>query len=70
MIFTYILGQTFGVIGACIAVARPQFKRKEQMMLCNVLVNIMSMSLIAGEDTCIWPSFSKKMSASFGFLED
>ena len=42
MIFTYILGQTFGVIGACIAVARPQFKRKEQMMLCNVLVNTMS----------------------------
>ena len=42
MIFTYILGQTLGIIGACIAVARPQFKRKEQMMLCNVLVNTMS----------------------------
>lgn len=38
----YILGQTCGLIGACISVARPQFKKKEQMMFCNVLVNTMS----------------------------
>ncbi|MBQ7895522.1 MAG: YgjV family protein [Oscillospiraceae bacterium] len=30
------------MVGACISVLRPQFKRKEQMMLCNVLVNTMS----------------------------
>ena len=35
-----------------------------------MLVNIMSMPLIAGEDTGICPSFSKKMSTSFGFWED
>jgi len=38
----YILGQTFGLIGACMSVLRPQCKKKEQIMLCNVFVNTMS----------------------------
>lgn len=38
----YILGQICGLIGTVITIATPQFRKKEQMLLCNALVNTMS----------------------------
>lgn len=38
----YILGQICGLIGTVITVITPQFRKKEQMMLCNALVNAMN----------------------------
>ena len=38
----YILGQICGLIGTVITILTPQFRKKEQMLFCNALVNTMS----------------------------
>ena len=38
----YILGQFCGVIGAIITIIQPQFRKKEQILICCALVNTMS----------------------------
>ena len=35
----YILGQICGILGTVVTIIMPQFKRKNQMMVCNMLVN-------------------------------
>ena len=38
----YALGQFCGVLGTMITIVRPQLKKREQMLLCGILVNAMS----------------------------
>ncbi len=38
----YILGQICGVIGTIITILQPQFQKKEQILICSILVNLMS----------------------------
>ena len=38
----YILGQVCGIIGTIITIIQPQFRKKEQILLCCILVNGMS----------------------------
>ena len=38
----YLLGQICGVIGTIITIIQPQFQKKEQMLLCCILVNGMN----------------------------
>lgn len=38
----YILGQLCGLVGTAFTIARPQLRKKEQMLVCNILVNTMS----------------------------
>lgn len=37
----YIIGQICGVIGAIISIFKPQFRKKEHILLCILLVNVM-----------------------------
>lgn len=37
----YIVGQICGIIGAIISIFKPQFKKKEHILICILLVNIM-----------------------------
>ena len=43
----YILGQLCGVIGTIITILQPQFQKKEQILICGILVNAMSASNFA-----------------------
>lgn len=38
----YLLGQCCGIIGTMITIVQPQFKKKEQISICCILVNTMS----------------------------
>ena len=38
----YMLGQLCGVVGTIITIVQPQFKKKEQISLCCILVNAMN----------------------------
>lgn len=38
----YILGQSCGLIGTIITIIQPQFRKKEQILICGILVNTMS----------------------------
>lgn len=37
----YVIGQICGVIGAIISIFKPQFRKKEHILICILLVNIM-----------------------------
>lgn len=38
----YIFGQICGIIGTIITIVRPQFKSKERIFLCTLIVNGLS----------------------------
>ncbi len=43
----YFLGQLCGLIGTVITILQPQFQKKEQILVCGILVNTMSASNFA-----------------------
>lgn len=53
----YLLGQCCGVIGTVITVLQPQFKRKEQILICCILINGMNalnFALIGQTGSAVW----------------
>ena len=38
----YLLGQTCGIIGTIVTILQPQFRKKENILLCCIFVNLMS----------------------------
>ena len=38
----YLAGQICGMIGAAISVVRPQFRKKEHILLCGILINALN----------------------------
>ena len=38
----YLLGQFCGVVSTVVTIVRPQLQKKEQMLICGILVNLLS----------------------------